>query len=108
MATAEAAVAVVSLVVVLALLLQVVIVVAARLRAGDAARLAARSLARGDGLDAATALARRALPGADVRVSVDDGLLVVRVGVEVELPALHRTHHISARAVAEPEPPGLP
>ena len=108
MATAEAAVAVVSLVVVLTLLLQVVVVLAGQLRAGDAARLAARSLARGDGLDAATALARRALPGAEVRTSVDDGLVVVSVGAEVSLPALRTTHRVVARAVAEPEPAGLP
>ena len=92
MVTAEAAVAVGSLVMALAMLLQVFVVVAAHLQVGDAARTAARSLARGDDPAAARAAAHRSAPGAVVDVDAEPGgaldVVRVRASRSVALPLL--------------------
>lgn len=82
--TAETAVALPALVLVAVLAAWLVAAVAAEVRCVDAARLAARSLARGDAADQALAQARRAAPrDADVRVRLVGGEVVVEVRARV-------------------------
>src|SRR3954447_16179955 len=78
--TAETAVALPALVAVLALALWAVGAVNAQLRCVDAARLAARAVARGDDAAAATSRAEAAAPpGATVQVTRAGGLVTVEV-----------------------------
>ncbi len=103
--TAEAAVALPSLLVVLALAVAVVVGVGAQLRCVDAARAAARVVARGDGdalaRSAATAVAPR---GATVRIRRGE-LVEVRVDAEIRLTRWLPSFHVGAKAVAEAEDP---
>lgn len=87
-ATAELAVALPALVLVLALALAAVDLGIATVRCVDAARAAARELARGESEAVAVAEARRAAPGAAVTTTTTGGL--VRVDVTGRLPALLR------------------
>jgi len=81
--TAETAVALPALVMVLALALWAVGAVNAQLRCVDAARLAARAVARGDDPSTATSRAKSAgPPGATVRVTQTAGLVTVEVRAE--------------------------
>jgi Flp pilus assembly protein TadG len=60
---------------------------AAQVRVVDAAREAARAVARGDDVAAAQALGRRIAPeGARMSVSLDEGHVVVRATARVEGP----------------------
>jgi hypothetical protein len=81
--TAETAVALPALAAVLALALWAVGAVNAQLRCVDAARLAARAVARGDDAVAAASRAEAAAPpGATVQVRRDGGLVTVQVRAE--------------------------
>jgi hypothetical protein len=109
-ATAEAAVALPALLLVLALAVGVVVSVGAQLRCVDAARVAARVATRGDSDSAAEQAAARIAPGgAQVRVVHRGSDIEVDVSADVRpfgsalrlFPAVH----VSARAVAEVEPP---
>ena len=111
-ATAEAAVALPSLLVVLAMAVWVIACVGAQLRCVDAARAAARVAARGDS-DATSAAAGRATgpAGATVHLQRSGSQVVVVVqaevrpfGVAVHLPSVH----VQARAVAEREDAAVP
>ena len=65
----------------------------------DAAREAARLVARGESTAAASDVARRqAPPGAQVRVSMDDGLVTVRVTARSRLP-LPVLRHVGGRTL---------
>ena len=65
----------------------------------DAAREAARLVARGEPVSTASDVARRqAPPGADVRVSEHDGLVTVRVSARSRLP-LPVLRHVGARTL---------
>lgn len=89
MATAELAVAVPVLLVVLAVALGAIRLGIDRVRVVDAAHGAARLVARGEPRDAALSTARAAAPaGADVAISVSDGL--VRVEVVAAPPTILR------------------
>jgi hypothetical protein len=83
--------------------------VLARSRCADAAREAARAVARGDGDAAAVAAARSALPGASVRVSEEATLVRIEVRAPVPLPLLGDLS-VSASAVTAREdvPVGVP
>lgn len=111
--TAETAVALPALVVVLLLAVWVLACVAAQLRCVDAARVAARELARGESVATATAAARPVAPqGAAVRVQRDGDRVEVLVTARVRplggLLALAPAAPVSARAVALAEPAGRP
>ncbi|MFF0818480.1 TadE family type IV pilus minor pilin [Rhodococcus sp. NPDC003318] len=101
--TVEAAIALASIVVVVTLCVGAVLAATAQIRCIDAAREAARLVARGDG-DEAVAAARRVAPaGARIEVREDGGHVVARVTVDAALlPALD----LSAEAVAVVEGAG--
>lgn len=104
MVTAELAACLPVLVLVLAVALTAVAGAGERVRLQDAAREAARLAARGDTAAAREAAARVA-PGAQLRLSVDDGEVTARVSGAVHpltelLPALH----LEEQAVAAVEP----
>ncbi len=106
--TAEAAVVLPVLVLVLAALLQVVAAAGAQLRCVDAARLAARALARGEDEQAVRRAAREAAPaGAALQVDRQAGMVQATVSVPASgagwLPGLVPgvTLTASARAAAE-------
>ena len=81
MVTAETALALPALALVVGLMLWALLAVTAQLRCVDAARAAARSVARGDGLAESVAAGLRLAPkGAHIRVERGGGL--VRVNVE--------------------------
>lgn len=85
--TAEMAVVLPALAVVLVFALWSVAAVTAQLRCVDAARIAARALARGEGTVASVSAARSAAPaGAQVDVSRSGGLLAVEVRAIARLP----------------------
>lgn len=85
--TAETAVVLPALVAVLAAAVWVVSLAGATLRCVDAAREAARALARGETVASARLLAQQvAPPGADVRTSSDGGLLRVTVQAPAHPP----------------------
>jgi len=87
MVTAELAMALPALVVVTGLLMWAVAAVSTQVRCIDAARAAARSLARGDSEAAATASARTLAPGqAKVLVSRSGRTVIVKVTVVVRPP----------------------
>jgi hypothetical protein len=66
----------------------------------DAAREAARLVARGESVAAASEVARRhAPPGAEVRVTADEGLVTVQVTAQSRLP-LPFLRHVGARSLA--------
>ncbi len=108
MVTAEAAVALPSLLVVLAAAVSVLACVGAQLRCVDAARAAARAAARGDDLSAVRAIADALAPGARVTVSEGGDTVEVRVQARVEPlgPVLAGLPDVvvSGRAVAAREP----
>ena len=85
MVTAEAAFASVSLSLVVLLLIPVFVVLAAQLRVDDAARVAARSAARGDD-DQASSLARASAPESTISISRGGGRVQVNVHQRVGLP----------------------
>jgi hypothetical protein len=104
--TAETALALPVLVFVLALALWAVHVVSAQLRCVDAARDAARAVARGDAVATARSLAGRAAPsGAEVSIDVGSDMVdvVVRARLPGATPALPGWT-VTARAAAELEP----
>ncbi|MBD8870920.1 TadE family type IV pilus minor pilin [Nocardioides donggukensis] len=84
--TAETALVLPLLVALTVALLWLVTVGLAQVRATDAAREAARALARGDPADRATALARTVAPGATVQVVHDADRVEVRVRLPVSPP----------------------
>lgn len=99
----EAAIALASIVVVVTLCVAAVLAVTAQVRCIDAAREAARLVARGDGDEAVSAARRVAPTGARIEVHEDGGHVVARVTVEAALlPALE----LSAEAVAAVEETG--
>jgi hypothetical protein len=105
MATAEMAVALPVLVALLLLACGVIAAASASLRCEDAARLAARSAARGDGYAAAAALGRSQAPsGSVVSVVAGGGLVHVSVRDAVRMPGplggLLPTWTVSGTAVA--------
>ncbi len=84
MVTAETALALPALALVVGLMLWALLTAIAQLRCVDAARAAARSVARGDGLAESVAAGRRLAPaGAHIRVERSGGL--VRVNVEARV-----------------------
>lgn len=103
--TVEAAIALSSLTIVLVLAIGAVLAVAMHVQCLDAAREAARLMARGEGARAATVAVRLAPHGARVTTHTEGDTVVVRVQASsVVLPALD----ISGEAVAvlEPNAPG--
>jgi len=87
MVTAELAMTLPALVLVTGLLMWAVAAVSTQMRCVDAARAAARSLARGDSAAAATASARALAPGqATIQLSRAGGTVVVRVTATVDPP----------------------
>lgn len=115
MATAELAAALPALVAVLLLALGLLATASAALRCEDAARLGARSMARGDGAAASTALTRSAAPaGASVQLvaaapAAGRALVRVRVTARVRLPgplgSLIPTMTVTGTAAALDESP---
>jgi len=84
MVTAEAALTLPALVLVLGMMLWAVAAVTGQLRCVDAARSAARAIARGESVAAAVAAAHRLAPnGAEVRVRQDGDLVRVEVAAEM-------------------------
>ena len=78
----------------------------AQMKATDAAREAARALARGESVDQATHLAHQVVPGAEVTISERDGTIEVLVNGKVPSPggvfdALTGTTHGEATALRE-------
>ena len=109
MVTAETALALPALALVVGLMIWALLAATAQLRCVDAARAAARSVARGDGLAESVAAGLRLAPeGAHIRVERSGGL--VRVNVEAMVgPAGARagflpTLAVSADAVVADEP----
>jgi hypothetical protein len=86
--TVEAAVALLALTAVTAAFAWCLGLLGAQLTVGEAARAAARVAARGEARDAVVAEARRAVPGAEVEVRVEDGHAVVEVSREVDPPGI--------------------
>jgi Flp pilus assembly protein TadG len=85
--TAETAVALPALAVVLALSLWAVAAVTAQLQCVDAARVAARAVARGESPARSTAVARAAAPrGASISIAPSGGLVVVEVRSRARFP----------------------
>jgi TadE-like protein len=85
--TAEVAVALPALVLVTVTLMWLVSVAAAQIRCADAAREAARVLARGDKSDDAQAIvARTAPPGSSMTSQVRDDVVEVRVRADIRPP----------------------
>ena len=107
--TAETAVCLPGVVVVLAALVWAVSVAAAQVSCVDAARTAARAVARGESVPAARAAARQALPGAGVEIRVAGGQARVRVTARVAGPGRFDGLAVPLRAdaVAELEATGL-
>jgi hypothetical protein len=107
MVTAELAMALPVLVLLLAVGLGAVAVAGQRVRAQDAAREAARALARGDPASARR-LVEQLAPGAAVSLSRSADLSVAQVSLVVRPPGGWPAVRIEAHAVAatEPEPEG--
>lgn len=104
MVTAELALAVPALVLLLALVLGAMAAGLDRVRCVDAARLAARSLARGDDTGYAVSLATRAgPPGARVTPGVGASRVDVTVSVRRSLPLLGWGVDLTATALADRE-----
>ncbi|TDQ04742.1 TadE family type IV pilus minor pilin [Labedaea rhizosphaerae] len=106
MATVEAAIALSAVVTVVAVLLAGLTAVLDQLRCTDAAREAARLLARGDPGQARQAVADIAPSGARLDVKVQGDTITVDVVLDAVSPLLPGVHpHAHAVAVAEPEDP---
>jgi hypothetical protein len=84
--TAETVVVLPLLVAVALAMVWMVTVGLTQMRTTDAAREAARALARGESPARATALARRASPGVDVAIVREGDLVVVRAGQQLLPP----------------------
>ena len=110
--TAETAVVLPLLVAVTLSMVWLVAVGPAQMRATDAAREAARALARGESVARAEALARQAAPGIGVRVVRDQGKVRVVVDQRLTPPAGVLGHlpgagvHAEATALVEDVEPG--
>ncbi|MFD0900234.1 TadE family type IV pilus minor pilin [Actinomadura sediminis] len=107
MATAEIAVALPALVLVTAIVLWGMTAVSTQLACNDAARTGARAAARGESLTAVRDLVARAVPeGATVKVTRDEGTVLVEVTAPVAPPAAARLPalvvHAHAAAATEP------
>ncbi|MEU5844070.1 TadE family type IV pilus minor pilin [Rhodococcus sp. NPDC047139] len=102
--TVEAALAIASLVTVLVLCLGAVLSIAYQVRCHDAAREAARLVARGDQARALDVAARVAPPDARVVVQEEGDLIVVVVTAESPLLPLVT---LTAEAVSVREPEGM-
>ncbi|GAB2936203.1 apoptosis inhibitor [Rhodococcus aerolatus] len=101
--TVESAIAIGSITAVLVLALAGLMAVAAQVQCLDAAREAARLVARGEAGRAASVAAQVAPAGAQVEVSTGADLVTVRVSASARLlPGLE----LSGVAVAVPEPTG--
>ncbi|MFZ2488578.1 MAG: TadE family type IV pilus minor pilin [Anaerolineae bacterium] len=104
MATAEFAVALPAVVLVLVVGLTAIIAGIDQVRCVDAARLAARSFARGDNPADARALARRAAPGgASIEVTASGDLVTATVSVARRAPVLGVSWVVRSMAVAPRE-----
>ena len=109
--TAEAATVLPLLVAVTLAMVWLVTLGLAEMQVTDAAREAARALARGEPRDTAVALARRAAPGSRVTVGEEAGTVVVRVDRRVSPAAgalgdlAGATVHGEAVALLEEVPP---
>lgn len=108
MVTAETAVVLPVLVLVLAALLQVVAAAGAQLRCVDAARLAARAAARGEGAQAVRSAALTAAPaGATLEMDHEGGMLQATVSAPASgawwLPGLVPGVTLTASATAAAE-----
>jgi Flp pilus assembly protein TadG len=86
MVTAETAVALPVLVAVTLAMVWLLTLGVAQMKVTDAAREAARALARGEPAERAVALAERAAPGAQVTIEDDEGMVVVTVRQGVSSP----------------------
>jgi Flp pilus assembly protein TadG len=86
MVTAETAVVLPVLVAVTLAMVWLLTLGVAQMKVTDAAREAARALARGEPTDRAIQLAERAAPGAAVTIDDDEGMVVVTVRQEVSPP----------------------
>lgn len=86
MVTAETAVALPVLVAVTLAMVWLLTLGVAQMKVTDAAREAARALARGEPADRAAALAERAAPGATVTIQAEAGMVVVTVQQDVSAP----------------------
>ena len=86
--TVEAAVALLALTAVTAALAWCLGLLGAQLAVGEAARAAARVAARGETGEEVAAEARRAVPGAEVGLRVEDGHVVVEVTRELDPPGI--------------------
>ena len=103
MVTVEAAIAIFALVFVLTLCAAAITTVANHLRCTDAAREAARLVARGEP-DRATALAHTIAPAnATVKININDDDIEVEISAPSPLPGLHLTAR--AYSVLEPTTP---
>ena len=107
--TAETALVLPALVIVLVAAVWVVSLAAAQLRCVDAAREAARSLARGDPPQVAAQLAKQVAPtGAVLDVATSDGLLRVSVRATARAPGLlHQLPTVTVTGEAVTVPEGL-
>lgn len=106
MVTAEIAVAIPALMLLLAAALTAITVIGGQLRCVDAAREAARALARDESSRVARSLADQVAPGATVSVSTADDRVTAEVRARIRplggvLPAF--TVHAVAVALHEPE-----
>lgn len=107
MITAELASAMPALVLVLAVAVAAVGAGIDQIRCVDAARLAARALARGDPLDLAVSGARRAAPpGAEIQASTAGSSITVTVSVRRSLPGGLAGVDLGALASADREDSG--
>lgn len=102
MVTVELAVAIPALLIVLAMVLGRVSLGIDQVRCVDAARLAARAVARGDPASTAIATATRAAPGG-ARVALSSGGGQVRTTVGVRREVLGVGFDVSATSVADLE-----
>lgn len=108
MVTAEIAMALPAIGAVIVLAVWAVSAVVADLRCDDAAREAARAIARGESSAVAEQIVDRIGPaGADVRIRHEDGLVVVEVASRVPIPGPFGSPaiHVSGSAVALEEGP---
>lgn len=103
MVTAEIAMALPAVGAVIVLAVWAVSAVITDLRCGDAAREAARAIARGESSSVVAQIVDRIGPAeAEVDVRFEDGLVVVEVGSEVAFPGPFNAPsvHVSGRSVA--------
>lgn len=110
MVTAEIAVALPVLVLLMAAAMTAVMVVSAQMRCVDAAREAARALARGESMSLAQSLARQAGPaGSTLTVHRSGGEVTVDVGGHADgLGGFLPSFSVHARSAAVQEPGSTP